>query len=341
MTEGKVRGSKAVAARRASVVLRAATVAFVAVLATPALSASIPLPPARPGTPVEPNPLRDALRMANGFAPFEAKPALALPDLTVPRSSALTLHAQLAPGMEPLKRGIRWRVFSLPSEEAGSETGEPTLVTDTRDAQPALDLAPGAYIVNCRFGAASITTRVMVGLNPQVETVVLDAGALRITSLLGPSEPAPEEYVSLDIFSRDPDLDPQSRIVEAAEPGGLIRLPAGSYYVVSRYGDGNAVRRSKVRVDAGRLTDAQIVHAAAEISFKLVTAPGGEALAGTSWTVLTPGGDTVLESDGAYAGQVLAAGEYIAVAKLGERIFNQPFVVETGADAEIEVVAAR
>ncbi|MEM7567736.1 MAG: hypothetical protein AAF321_10950, partial [Pseudomonadota bacterium] len=255
--------------------------------------------------------------------------------------SALTLQAQLTDDSAPLGKGVRWRVFGLQGAEGSAEgaPGEPVLLMDTRDAQPSLDLAPGAYIVNCRFGAASVTRRVMVGLNPTVETVVLDAGALRITSLLGPSEPAPEERVAIDIFSRDPDLGTDSRLVEAAQPGSLIRLPAGNYYVVSRYGRGNAVRRSKVRVDAGRLTDAQVVHAAAEISFKLVTAPGGEALAGTSWTVLTPGGDTVLESDGAYAGQVLAAGEYVAIAKLGDAIYNQTFTVQTGSNSEIEVVA--
>ena len=308
---------------------------------TSAAAAPIPLPPERPGLPTAPSPFEDALRMANGFAPFEKRTALALPDLTVPRQSALTLEARLAPEMPALGRGVRWRVFGMPGETEAGEPADPPLLTDTQDAQPSLDLAPGAYIVNCTFGTASVTKRVMVGLAPTVETITLDAGALRITSLLGPSEPAPEERVTLDIYSRDPDLDAASRVVKDAEPGRLIRLPAGSYYVVSRYGAGNAVRRAKIRVDAGRLTDAQIVHAAAEISFKLVAAPGGEALAGTSWTVLTPGGDTVLESDGAYAGQVLAAGDYVAVARLGEDTFNQPFTVETGADTEIEVVAGR
>ena len=324
--------------------LAAAALVFLATL-SPALAASIPLPPERPGTPIGPSPFEDPMRMANGFAPFERRAALVLPDLSLPRASALTLEAQLAPDMPPLGRGLHWRIFSIAGAEGAAPSdaapGEPVLLTETRDARPALDLAPGAYIVNCRFGAASVTTRVVVGLSPMVERVVLDAGALRITTLLGPSEPAPEDRVTLDIYSRDPDLDAGSAIVKGAEAGALVRVPAGSYWVVSRYGDGNAVRRTKVRVDAGRLTDAQIVHAAAEISFKLVTAPGGEALAGTSWTVLTPGGDTVLESDGAYAGQVLAAGDYVAVAKLGTRIFNQPFTVETGADTEIEVVAAR
>ncbi len=316
-----------------------------ALMAGPVLAAAIPLPPERPGSASAPSPMETALRMANGFAPFQQERgrSIALPDLNVSRASALRLQAQLTDVSAPLGKGVRWRVFGFEGAQGSAEAapGEPVLLIDTQDAQPALDLAPGPYIVNCRFGAASVTRRVMVGINPSVETIVLDAGALRITSLLGPSEPVPEERVAIDIYSREPDLGSESRLVKGAQPGTVVRLPAGTYHVVSRYGTGNAVRRSKVRVDAGRLTDAQIIHAAAEISFKLVTAPGGEALAGTSWTVLTPGGDTVLESDGAYAGQVLAAGDYVAIARLGERIFNQPFTVQTGSDSEIEVVATR
>lgn len=323
----------------------AACLTGVFVAAPSASAAGIPLPPARPGLDPTASFFQDPLRMANGFAPFKRSAALPLPDLAAPRAGALTLQARLTHDSEPLSKGVRWRVFSIdgaaPLEQGSSdaEDGEPVLVADTREGKPSLDLTPGVYVVNARFGAAAATARVMVGLNPSVETLVLDAGAMRITSLLGPNEPAPEERVSIDVFSKDPDIDPASRITKGAEPGALIKVPAGSYIVVSRYGEGNAVRRTKVRVEPGRLTDAQVVHAAAEISFKLVARPGGEALAGTSWTVLTPGGDAVMESEGAYAGQVLAAGEYVAVARLGERSFNRTFTVRTGEDAEIELIA--
>lgn len=314
------------------------TLALLAGAAHAAGSPPLPLP--RPGMPAAPSPFSDVLRMANGFAPFSREAPLELPDLTLPRASALTLTARLSEASNPLSKGVRWRVYST-ELDAADPAALPELLHETREASPAFDLAPGAYIVNVRFGAVSETRRVMVGLTPGVEDFPLDAGALRITSLLGPSEPAPESQVRIDIFERDPDIDPASRVISGAAPGDVVRLKAGNYHVVSRYGDGNAFRRSQVRVEPGRLTDAHITHQAAEISFKLVTQAGGEAVAGTSWTVLTPGGDTVLSADGAYAGQVLAAGEYIVVARNGEAEFNRTFEVESGADTQIEVLVSR
>jgi hypothetical protein len=62
--------------------------------------------------------------------------------------------------------------------------------------------------------------------------------------------------------------------------------------VISRYGDVNAVVRADLQVDAGKLTEAVMRHSGAEVTLKLVSSEGGEALANTNWTVLTEVGDT-------------------------------------------------
>jgi hypothetical protein len=72
---------------------------------------------------------------------------------------------------------------------------------------------------------------------------------------------------------------------------------------------------------------------------KLVNQRGGEALANTEWTVLTPGGDVIKESTGAFPKVVLAEGEYRAIARNEGRTYEQAFKVTTGLDGEIEVLA--
>ena len=62
-------------------------------------------------------------------------------------------------------------------------------------------------------------------------------------------------------------------------------VPEGNYHIVSNYGDTNAVVRSDIRVQAGKLTDATVNHRAALITLKLVNERGGEALANTGWSV--------------------------------------------------------
>jgi len=80
-------------------------------------------------------------------------------------------------------------------------------------------------------------------------------------------------------------------------------------------------------------------HRAAVITLKLVAQAGGEALANTQWSVLTPGGDVVKEAIGAFPKVVLAEGEYSVVAKNDDKTFNGKFKVEPGVDREIEVLA--
>ena len=60
--------------------------------------------------------------------------------------------------------------------------------------------------------------------------------------------------------------------------GDLVVVPEGAYHIVSNYGDTNAVVRSDIRVQAGKLTDVTVNHRAALITLKLVSEHGGEAL---------------------------------------------------------------
>ncbi|HXY89333.1 MAG TPA: hypothetical protein VEH75_01795, partial [Xanthobacteraceae bacterium] len=83
---------------------------------------------------------------------------------------------------------------------------------------------------------------------------------------------------------------------------------------------------------------ATVHHRAAQITLRLVNAPGGEAIANTQWTVVTPGGDSIRESTGAFPSVVLAEGEYIAVARHIDKTCQQSFKVQSGNDREIEVL---
>ena len=45
--------------------------------------------------------------------------------------------------------------------------------------------------------------------------------------------------------------------------GEVMLVPEGTYHIVSHYGDGNAVVRSDIRVQAARVTDVTVTHRAA------------------------------------------------------------------------------
>ena len=75
------------------------------------------------------------------------------------------------------------------------------------------------------------------------------------------------------------------------------------------------------------------------LTLKLVRDHGGEAIADTSWSILTDSGDPIRESVGAFASMVLAEGEYTIVAKNRDRIYQRDFSVEGGQNQEVEVLA--
>ena len=89
---------------------------------------------------------------------------------------------------------------------------------------------------------------------------------------------------------------------------------------------------------AGRLTEAMVEHRAAQLTMKLVRDEGSEAIADTSWSVLTDTGDIVKEIVGAYASMVLAEGNYTVVAKNRDRIYQKDFEVVAGRNTDIEVL---
>ena len=67
--------------------------------------------------------------------------------------------------------------------------------------------------------------------------------------------------------------------------------------------------------------------------------PGGEALANTAFTILTPGGDVIRELIGAFPSLVLAEGEYLAIARHDNKTYQASFKVQSTLDRDVEVIA--
>ena len=75
------------------------------------------------------------------------------------------------------------------------------------------------------------------------------------------------------------------------------------------------------------------------MTLKLVANPGAEAFAGTAFSVLTPGGDTIREAIGAFPQVTLAEGDYVLIARHDGQVYTREFKVESGLDRDVEVLA--
>ena len=249
---------------------------------------------------------------------------------------ALALSARFGKQAPPISGGLVWRVFAARPDGDGIFH----LVKEDKAASPLLVLPAGAYIVHVDFGLATAVKPVTLRGPTVHEVFDLPAGALRLQGQVGDVK-IPPSQISFDVFkgSQFETGGDHRPIAQHVLTGQLVVVPEGVYHIVSHYGDANAVVRSDIRVQAGKLTDITINHRAAAITLKLVSQKGGEALANTAWSVLTPGGDVIKELIGAFPRVILATGEYRAIARNEGKIYQRDFKVTAGVDGDVEVLA--
>lgn len=250
--------------------------------------------------------------------------------------SPVSLTALLNEGGLPIQNNLVWRIFSAKPDRDDKYK----LLSTHREANPTAALAPGEYLINSSYGRAYLTKKITVKLNQPInEIFVMNAGGVRLGSVMANGKPVPHNTVSYTIYSDERDqFGTRQKVISDAKPGLIIRLNAGIYHIVSRYGDANALVSADVTIEPGKLTEATINHTAAKVSFKLVFNRGGEALADTQWSILTPQGSVVKNSAGALPTHILAAGNYVVMARRKGQIFKQPFQVKPAEIKQIEVL---
>jgi hypothetical protein len=249
--------------------------------------------------------------------------------LALAGSGAITLSAQLTDKGADITRGIVWRVF----KPVAASDGKLPMVASAHGGTAVFQLEPGSYLVHASYGRAGATKRITVGKDAKRESLVLDAGGLKLDAVLSGGVHIPPKKLRFSIY------EGEAEVIRDVEPNSVVRLNAGVYHVVSNYGSVNAVIRSDIRVEAGKLTEATVEHRAAEMTMKLVRETGGEAIADTSWSLLNESGDPIQETVGAFASMVLAEGDYTIIAKNRDRIYQKDFAVVAGQNQEIEVLA--
>ena len=276
--------------------------------------------------------------------------------------ATLSLSAVLNGETAPMTDGVRWRVFSAKTEEDGSHA----LVVESNLAAPTLTLPPGDYVVHAAFGLASAAKRLVLGPEVRSERLPIAAGGLKIGGVVADA-PIDPSKLSLAIYV-PVGRNPQGKLVYAkAKAGDVIGLPEGAYHIVSTYLDtvggrflanvvapstgksaapapsatipSNSIVGADIKVVSGKLTDVTLRHRCATLTLKLVNKTGGEALANTTFTVLTPGGDVIRELMGAFPSLVLAEGEYAVIARHDAKTYQSTFQVQSGADSDVEVLA--
>jgi hypothetical protein len=298
----------------------------------PASIPSVPTPPAISLAPPSSGVLTPGPNAPTSIlTPSNTTPVQAIPPGQVP----LSLAARFGPEPPAITGGLVWRIYS----DKPDQNGMFKLVKEEKSPSPTILLPAGGYVVHVNFGLASAVKPVQLRSESVREIFEIKAGGLRVEGRVGDTR-IPPSQVSFDIY-KGSQFEPTDRrpIAQNVVTGDVVPLPEGTYYIVSNYGDANAVVRSDIRVQSGKLTDVTVNHRAAIVTLKLVSSPGGEALANTAWSVMTPSGDVIKESIGAFPRYILAEGDYRAIARNEGKVYERGFKIITGVDGEVEVLA--
>jgi hypothetical protein len=245
----------------------------------------------------------------------------------------LNAGATFAGSNEPIRSGLVWRIY----EDRG-DASQPTIVARSTSPLPSFTLSPGNYIVHVAYGFASASKRISVQRGKLNERLAINAGALQLKGAVGGS-PIAANRLTFSVYVPEAQNSEGRLVIADAKANDMIRLPEGTYHVVSTYGDANAIMRSDLKVESGRVTEATLNHRAATVTLKLVGSAGGEAFAGTAFSVLTPGGDVIREAIGAFPSVTLAEGEYVLIARHEGKVYTREFKIESGLDRDIEIIA--
>ncbi|MFK7903129.1 MAG: hypothetical protein AB8B49_09850 [Nitratireductor sp.] len=248
----------------------------------------------------------------------------------------IKFNAILLEGGPQLKKGVEWRVFGTTL----GENGKFPMLAESTDGTNSFKMSPGIYMVHASYGHASAIKKVEVIASNSEEIFNLNAGGLSLSAIAGQDVPIPKNLLRFDVYEQAVNDVGQRRLIASrAVPDTIIPFPAGTYHVVSQFGNLNAEVRADLRVRAGKVTNGELAHRAARLTLRLVRQGGGNALANTHWSVLNESGDLITESTSAFPNIVLSEGRYTAIARNATLIYSQDFTVRAGFNQDVEVIA--
>jgi hypothetical protein len=264
-------------------------------------------------------------------APIAETTAAEAIETVISEPQPVTLTAMVTDGGRSIGEGLVWRIFSTRTDAAG----QLELAAKSDSAVANVELTPGNYVVHVAYGRAQASDTITVAEGSNAKNIVLEAGGLRLNAAITGDVPIPINLLRFDVLT----TGDEAVVAAGIGANDILTVNAGTYHIVSYFGDVNATVRADLRVEPGQLTDATLYHRAAQVSFKLVSEAGGEAIADVDWTVKTAdGASTIFTNTGAFPSTVLQEGDYLVFAQRGDTVFNREFEVQPGQPREIEVL---
>lgn len=247
----------------------------------------------------------------------------------------ILLEAKLSSEGPIIRDGLEWRIF--PFDPQNSENIEE--LAYATGGSKAFNIEPGDYIIHAAYGHAGVVKKISIGNEATREEINLNAGGLKLLATATGNVRIPQRMLKFNVYQQAIRDDGSRKLIARnIKAGEVTTLPVGTYHIVSTFGKLNATVRADLRVQPDKLTEANLEHRAAIITFRLVRSLGGDAVADTAWSILTDGGEVIKESNSTFPSMVLSEGSYTAIAKHDDKIYSEDFKVRSGFNKDVEVL---
>ncbi len=235
-------------------------------------------------------------------------------------SESISLSARLATASATLAENVVWEIRGANSE---------LLFTDTQTEFNA-KLPPGDIVVEARYGAVSLRETLTL-LKGQALSVnfVLNAGGLRVLPAI--SDVSGSDLATHTLVYALSGPQKGKLITHSRTPGEILKLAAGQYRVESRYGAGNAIAVTDVRVRPARISAVEIKHQAGLARLSYV----GAATAEVTWQISEGNGPKIASVTGLNHAFALKPGTYLAEALVNGETLSARFKIGIGEERDI------
>ena len=250
----------------------------------------------------------------------------------------LRLRGQITSGTAPIARPIDWAAYRVEDAEADRWRK----IADVSTPVASIPLPPGRYVVRAAYGAVRAAKVLVVRPGRRIDaTFILNAGGLRILPALAFMDTPEGAAAKHWIFAAVPNENGGRRLFAQSDViGEVIRLNAGTYSLVSRLGNANAVVETDVTIRPGMLTEVEINHKVGLVTLRLSGAARETASGGpVKWQLFDSRGAIVFRAEGRETAQVLLPGRYRAMAEYRGKSYTSEFTVEIGEKKTVEITA--
>ncbi|WP_370930874.1 hypothetical protein [Bartonella sp. DGB1] len=249
--------------------------------------------------------------------------------------TTLSLNASITDNNDFLKDNVNWFLFT-------NNENKPKLIFQKKGGSEVLTIPKGDYILVTLYGYAKDISYLNITNDNYKKNINLNAGILSLSPYFKDKKNIKKQELkdfSFSISLINEEQDSEIVVIDKILPETPIIIKQG-FYNITTYYRGEIAAKNELNIVAGKYTQADVKLDSAQITVSLANSESGEALAGTSWSIITETNDLVYEKTSSYISPMLIAGTYTVMAKYDGELYQKNIMVKSGEHKNVTLITS-